>query len=58
MYNKLCPIYNRDEFLRLTTLNFVPDNVEQIKLCMGNFQKMTVKFVTNLWNERQNLITI
>ena len=52
-----CPVYDRDEFLRLTTLNLVPDNVDRIKLCMDNYQKMTVKFVTKLWNERQNLIT-
>ena len=52
-----CPVYDRDEFFRLTTLNLVPDNVDQIRLCMENYQKLTVKFVTKLWNERQNLIT-
>ena len=52
-----CPVYDREEFFRLTTLNLVPDNVDQIRLCMENHQKLTVKFVTKLWNERQNLIT-
>ncbi len=52
-----CPVYDRDEFLPLTTLNCVLDNVERIQLCMNNYQKLTVKFVTKLWNERQNLIT-
>ncbi len=53
-----CPLYDRDEFLRLATLNLVPDNVDQIRLCncMDNHKKLTVKFVTKLWNERQNLI--
>ncbi len=52
-----CPVFDRDEFLRLTTLNQVPDNSEKMKICMENYQRQTVKFVVRLWNERQNLIT-
>ncbi len=52
------PAYDRDDFLRLTTLNQVPDNVERVKLCMSNYQKLNVKFAVKLWNKRQNLITI
>ena len=54
-----CPAYGTDrvEFLRLTSLSRLPNNEDKIKLCMTNHQKLTVKYVVKLWNERQNLIT-
>ena len=52
-----CPVYDRTEFLRATNLDQVPDSVERLRLCMDVYQKLTVKFIVKLWNERQNLIT-
>ncbi len=52
-----CPVYDREEFLRSTDLQDVHTNVEKIQRCMSTYQKLTAKFITQIWNERQTLIT-
>ena len=51
-----CPLYNRSQFLRETDLTNVQSNVEKLQRCMSTYQKLTAKFITQIWNERQSLI--
>ena len=52
-----CPLYDRSHFLQETELINVQSNTERIKRCMSNYQKTTAKFIAQIWNERQTLIT-
>ncbi len=51
-----CPVYDRNQFLYETNLSNVQSNEEKIKRCMSVHQKLTAKFITQIWNERQTLI--
>ncbi len=51
-----CPFYDRNQFIREAGLSGVQNSEERIKICMVNNQKLTAKFITQIWNERQTLI--
>ncbi len=51
-----CPLYDRSHFLQETDLINVQSNTERIKRCMNTYQKVTAKFIAQIWNERQMLI--
>ncbi len=51
-----CPMYDRSQFLREADLTNVQSNVEQLQRCMSTYQRLTAKFITQIWNERQSLI--
>ncbi len=51
-----CPLYDRSQFIQETGLRNVPNNEEKVKICMLDYQKLTAKFITQIWCERQTLI--
>ena len=52
------PLYDRSQFLQGTDLKNVQSNSERIKKCRSNYQKLTAKFIAQIWNEQQTLIAI
>ena len=52
------PLYDRSQFLQETGLNNVQSNIQRVKKCMIDYQKLTAKFIAQIWNERQTLIAI
>ncbi len=52
-----CNSYDRNQFLHETNFINVQSNTDKIKQCMtGNYQKVTAKFITQFWNERQTIL--